>query len=73
MTINEFIDQLNAMGVTGDEALCVHAFGGIGGSGIEVTGIGKGFDWNRGKLMLSTKQQLQLFRQKEQEQADAET
>lgn len=61
MTINEFIDLLNKLGVSGDEQLCVHSFGGIGGSGRAIARVSRGFDWDHGKVMVHTEQPLTMM------------
>jgi hypothetical protein len=61
MTINEFIEALNKLGVSGDQQLCVHSFGGIGGSGREIKRVAKGFDWDQGMVMIHTEQPLTLM------------
>ena len=61
MTINEFIAKLNDMGVDGNSKLCVHAFGGIGGAGHDISNVSIGFDWDSGKTIIHTRQPLQLM------------
>lgn len=61
MTINEFIEALNRLGVSGDQQLCVHSFGGIGGSGREIRSVSKGFDWNQGKIIIHTTHALMMM------------
>ena len=61
MTINEFIDALNKLGVSGDEQLCVHSFGGIGGSGRPIKSVSNGFDWDMGKVIVHTETALTIM------------
>lgn len=61
MTINEFIEALNKLGVSGDQKLCVSSFGGIGGSGMEIKRVSKGFDWDQGKVLIHTEHALTLM------------
>jgi hypothetical protein len=61
MTINEFIEKLNEMGVDGNSKLCVHAFGGICGIGHDIKDVSIGFDWDSGKTIIHTRLPLQLM------------
>lgn len=61
MTVNEFIAELNKLGVSGDQQLCVSSFGGIGGSGMEIKRVSKGFDWDQGRVMIHTVHALTLM------------
>ena len=51
MTINEFIEKCNELGVSGDEQIAVHVSGVLGGS-VCIKSISKGFDWDDGKIVL---------------------
>lgn len=51
MTVSEFIEKCNEIGVSGDEQICVHVLGTLGGFPC-VKSISKGFDWNDGRIIL---------------------
>lgn len=61
MTVNEFIEELNRLGATGDDKLCIQVVGVLGASGVEVTSVAKGFDWNKGRLILNTEKNLSIL------------
>lgn len=62
MTVNQFIGWLNEHRghLSGDETLAVRASGGLCGSGHAVDQISVGFDWDSGKVILTTKTPLTL-------------
>lgn len=57
MTINEFIEQLNKLGLSGNEELRISAFGGMR-HGKSVKGVSKGFDWDMGAVIIHPEQAL---------------
>lgn len=62
MTINQLIEKLNEIGVSGDEQICVGACGGLGAHGKEIDIVSRGFDFDTGKILLHPKQPLILMK-----------
>lgn len=52
MTINEFLAELEKLGVSGDEQLKISAFGGIGSHGKPIRSVFRGIDWDTGAILI---------------------
>lgn len=60
MTINEFIDQLNKLGVSGDQELRISAFGGMR-HGKSIKCVSQGFDWDMGAVIIHPEHALTMY------------
>lgn len=60
MTINQLIEKLNEMKVSGDMTVRIHAFGGIGARPC-VSDASIGFDWDKGSILLQATPQLTIY------------
>lgn len=65
MTVKELTELLISLGPEEQESkVCVSACGGIGATGVPVSGITLGFDWDNGKVILHTYKPLQRMPEK---------
>ena len=77
MTLDEFIIELTAIRNrferngqrNGDHRVTIRYSGSVGGSTVDIAGVGIGFDWTKGQIVLTPETQLSIF-QTEQQIAD---
>lgn len=68
MTVNELIQKLNDLQISGDETISIHArTGGLGGAVSEISSVSLGFDWTSGRVMLHPTPQLMAIPAKDVE------